>query len=109
MDALYPGQARKPAVAAHVTFAGNVLLIINDPKTMEEVYTRNRKFHSKHWIGKAVFGNVVPNSFLFQGTEEPDWLPKRRALGQAFFKDKMVEMCEVFKIVAYKHFRSTED
>jgi len=54
---------------------------------------------TKHSSSVTPWALLMPESILFQKTQDPLYVNKRKALSGVFFKSKLLAMCETIKSV----------
>ena len=76
---------------------GTVFLSIGDPELVQDMYTTKNAILDKTGTYKGVFQNFFGESFLFSKTDEK-WKAKRRGLGHAFYKEKLIALLSKLKL-----------
>ncbi len=54
------------------------------------------------------FSNFIPNSILWQDTDDPSYADKRKTLSAAFFKQKLISMTNTIKEVTMKEIKRVQ-
>ena len=94
------GENMPPAIGIPV-FADVVLLIL-DSSTSQQIFIDKNKFNSKHVMTRDAFRFYFPRTLLFTATEEPDYAQRRKIVTAAFFKQRLIEMTYIIKQVCQK-------
>lgn len=76
---------------------GEVLIFLNNPKYLEEIYVNQNKFHTKHFLERMFAGNLMAKSIFIMDSDNKDYIPKRKALSTVFYKEKLKIMTECIK------------
>ena len=75
-----------------LNFFGLTAVTFNHPDCLQEVYLTKNQTYSKHEIEGESGPPLFKSNIVFMKTEDPQYKPKRKALSQAFFKNKVVKM-----------------
>jgi len=75
---------------------GMSMMSISDPATVQEVMVNKNAQVDKTGAYAAVLANFFGDSFLFAKTDSK-WKAKRKGLGTAFYKDKLIVQMELLK------------
>lgn len=76
---------------------GNCIVLMNDPTLLQDIYLTKNKFFSKHPMKSEGSAPLFYNDIVTMGTDNPQYLTKRKALSSAFFKNKVLLMTKVVK------------
>jgi len=98
-----------PPVTGLIFLGGNIALSINTVDFLEDIYVNQNKYHTKHFLGRANFSIISPGSLNFQDTLHPDYKEKRKTLGSALFKQKLLGMIPTMKKVTLKFLKKWQD
>ena len=71
-------------------------MLVADPDIVQEMLVTKNAQIDKTGVYAAVFANFFGKSFLFSKTDGA-WKAKRKGLGQAFYKDKLITMLNTLK------------
>jgi cytochrome P450 len=69
---------------------------VSDPKIVQDMYTTHNKYFDKASFIQVVFSRLLGRSILTADTS-PDWRKRRAAISPAFYKGKLVLMCNIAK------------
>jgi hypothetical protein len=89
-----------PPVTGLIFLGGVIALSINTYDFLEDIFVNQNKFHTKAEHGRAQFSVMAKHSLNFQETDHPDYKHKRKAIGAALFKQKLLAMAPTMKRVA---------
>ena len=67
-------------------FPDKIVLYVNSVEFLEDIYTKQTPYMTKHWSDQVCFDLLVPKSIFFQATSHPDYAQKRKVVSSAFFK-----------------------
>ena len=81
---------------AIMTVFNRPIIIITDPLIVEDLFTTKNKLVDKNGTFAQAFEDVAPTSFLFEPAAE-NWLAKKKAVGHAFYKDRLIKLVNVLK------------
>ena len=72
------------------------VIMIRDAEIMNELYVTKNKYFDKHPLIKNVVYPLMGDSILLSESTS-EWSKKRKVLSVAFYKEKLVMMCEIVK------------
>ena len=104
----YYGTRQYPKITGLNMF-GLTAVIFNHPDCLEELYLTKNQTYSKHEIEAEAGAPLVISNIVNMKTEDPQYKPKRKALSQAFFKNKIVKMQRLIKRTLLKAFKEIQD
>ena len=76
---------------------GKLNLSIGDPVAIQDMLVTNGALCDKTGLFERVFSHLLGNSFLFSRGDEL-WKQKRKAVAHAFYKNRLIDMLDVFKV-----------
>ena len=85
--------AKNPIQAVNFT---DIYLQVNDPDIVQEMYTTKNAQIDKTGVHEGVTKNFFGKSFLFSKTDDV-WKKKRKGLGHAFYKDRLIVLLDNLK------------
>jgi len=71
-------------------------LFFRDPDMLNELYVTKNKYFDKHPLIKNLLYPLMGDSILLAASTE-SWSMKRKSLSTAFYKDKLIKMCDLVK------------
>ncbi len=71
-------------------------LFIRDPELLNELYITKNKYFDKYDLIRNLFYPLMGDSILLSDSSEV-WGKKRKTLSTAFYKEKLLMMCEIVK------------
>lgn len=71
-------------------------LILNSSKFLTELYVTKNRFFEKDPFSAIQFGSLFGKSIVLSPSDEM-WAKKRKVLGSAFYKDKLLKMVGVIR------------
>ena len=80
-------------------------MLIHSADLLQDVYVNKNSAVSKDWRGIWEFWSLMSQSILFQQTDHPNYVDKRKALSGAFFKSKLLGMTKIIKEVTLKEIK----
>ena len=80
---------------------------INDPAIVQDLFTKQNTKIDKVGDSEAIFLDLLGKSFLFSKGDDV-WKAKRKACSHAFYKERLVNMLETFKVTVMDRFRQWE-
>lgn len=101
-----PGD-RLPCVLAS-NIMGRTLLSFTNADILRDLYVNKNQATTKHWVTRLRFHPLIPDTILTQATESPHYLYKRKALSQAFFKQKLILMTRIIKKVTLEEIQALQ-
>lgn len=78
------------------------MVTVNSVDLLQDLYVNKNAQATKHWSGAVPWSKLMPQSIIFQKTEDPAYVEKRKALSGAFFKSKLLGMTRIIKQVTLK-------
>jgi hypothetical protein len=94
------GVSELPPVTGLIFLGGVIALSINTYDWLEDIYVNQNRLHTKAEHGRAQFSIMAKESLNFQETHHPHYGQKRKAIGAALFKQKLLGMAPTMKRVA---------
>ena len=79
-------------------FGSEPQLFITDPYLVEDVYVKCNKYLDKDELIKNIFYPLMGESILLSRSNHL-WSSKRKVLATAFYKDKLLKMIDLVKII----------
>ena len=73
-------------------------LFITDPHLVEDIYVKCNKYLDKDEFARNIFYPLMGESILLSASNHL-WSSKRNVLGTAFYKDKLLKMIDLVKII----------
>lgn len=80
-----------------LTVPGKTLLVINSAKYLEEIFLTQNALYTKNWHARKMMDMFGPTSIFIMDTFHATYSSKRKALGSAFFKQKLGKITQVIK------------
>lgn len=88
---------------------GLTAVTFNHPDSLQDIYLTKNSSFSKHEIEAEAGKPLINQNIVFMPTEDPTYKPKRKALSQAFFKNKVVKMQKLIKRTLLTAFKELQD
>ena len=79
-----------------LNLVGKVLIEVQDPEVVAELYNKHNPNMDKHELIGKVFEPMFKDVFLVMPTND-EWKSQRKAVAHMFFKQRLQLMAEVFK------------
>jgi len=71
---------------AGMVLMGTTFVFVNKAELLEDFYVKKNMNYSKAWIEIKTFAPMVRSGPFAQRSEDPNYVPQRKILSQAFFK-----------------------
>ena len=84
-------------------------LIFNSVESLEDIYVKKNMHHSKHYFERQRFTAMMPRSIFTMKTEDPQYVPKRKIIASAFFKNKVTGMMKITREETLKFIKAHQD
>jgi hypothetical protein len=88
------GKHQPPITACFLNYYPN--LFFRDPELLNELYITKNKYFDKCPLMRDLFYPLMGDSILLSDNSET-WSKKRKTLSAAFYKEKLVMMCDIVK------------
>jgi len=88
------GRKNIPLVASYLNYFP--VLFVRCPKVLNDLYVSKNKYFDKFPLIKNILYPLMGDSILLAESSE-FWSKKRKSLSQAFYKEKLIQMCELVK------------
>lgn len=82
---------------AAMVLMGTTMVFVNKAELLEDFYVKKNMTYSKAQLEIDTMSPMVRNGPFAQKSEDPNYVPQRKILAQAFFKQKMAGMIEIIK------------
>lgn len=92
-----------------ITPLGNTSLMVTSSEVLQDLYVNKNALITKDFIPRWQFWKLMATSIVFQDTNHPTYVDKRKALSQAFFKSKLVDMTKTIKEVTMKEIKRIQE
>ena len=87
----------------------NCLISINTAKALEEVYVKHNKYLTKTILEQLMFSVFIRRSIIFKPSEDPEYIPQRKAVSSAFFKSKLIALTSIIKNVSLNYIKNMQE
>mmetsp|Transcript_25393 Transcript_25393/g.19132 ORF Transcript_25393/g.19132 Transcript_25393/m.19132 type:complete len:156 (-) Transcript_25393:1037-1504(-) len=101
-----PKKSTPPMIAAMVL--QELSLSILSPELAQDCYVKYNTILDKDPAMKMLVEPLVGDSSLFESSTET-WQHKRKALGSAFYKNKLTKMLEIVKVIVQDKMKEWEE
>ena len=93
-----------PPSITGLLFSSKVLLFVNKPDVITDLFITKNKFFDKHHNSGHHLKQVLGDSILFARSNEM-WQHKRKSLSQSLYKEKLIAMTKVMKEVTLNYMK----